>query len=89
MSFAGDNGAKLAGEERQGKMTRNGTDTKPRTLDYAAAAAEIERRADQRAPGVLDMIEVVNQSLPRPEEWVPMNATSVTFATSATRRKGQ
>jgi hypothetical protein len=51
------------------------------TEDYSAAFAKIERAAEEHAPGVLDLIETYQNTMPQTSAWQPVNASSISYAT--------
>src|SRR5690349_407615 len=47
------------------------------------AFSEIERAAEERMPGVLDIIDTY-QALPQNSTWQPVNVASISYATGVT-----
>lgn len=53
--------------------------------EYAELSAELERRAEEHAPGVLDVLNAYDRSMPQRLAWQPMNVGPITHATSTSQ----
>ncbi len=47
--------------------------------NIAGTVEEIERRAEQRAPGVLDLVTIYDRAVPSLPGRLPINATAIRF----------
>ena len=54
--------------------------------DYEDALAQMEQHAEERAPGVLDLLDTYGRTISRPPAWRPVNAGTITYATGTARR---
>ena len=53
-----------------------------RKADYGTMVAAIEERAEERAPGVLEMVDAYRYAVRPAAAWRPVNASVVTFSTT-------